>query len=186
MGLLEVAESDLARRDVRGEREDGGHGPVGVVEAVDEVQVAGAAGAGAGRQLSGDLCLRSGGERGRLLVPDLDPVDVRVAADRVDDRVETVADHPVQAFDACPGEDVDELLRHVLLGHGCALPLPVLRARPAVLVPGRETPAGRVLRRPSTHGARDYASQTPTAVRSSAYPFTLSWVSARKAPRPGA
>lgn len=59
------------------------------------------------------------GECGGLLVSDLDPLDGRVAANGVDDRVEAVADDAVQALDARPDENVDELLRHVLLGHGC-------------------------------------------------------------------
>lgn len=123
VGLLEVAEADLAGRDVRGEGEDRGHGPVGVVQTVDEVEVAGPAGAGAGGEPAGDLCLGAGGEGGGLLVPDVDPVDGGVAAHRVDDGVEAVADHAVEALDSRAGQDVDELFRDVLFGHGSQVPL---------------------------------------------------------------
>ena len=48
---------------------------VGVVQPVDQVQVAGAAGARAGREVAGELRLRAGREGGGLLVADVDPVD---------------------------------------------------------------------------------------------------------------
>lgn len=58
------------------------------------------------------------GEGRGLLVPHLDPVDRAGTADRVDDRVEAVTDDAVQAPDPRAHEDVDELFRHVLFGHG--------------------------------------------------------------------
>jgi hypothetical protein len=154
VGLLEVAEADLAGGDVRGEGEDGGHGAVGVVEAVDQVQVAGAAGARAGGQLPGDLGLRAGREGGGLLVPHMHPVDAGVAAYGVHDGVEAVADHAVQALDSGADEDVDELLRDVLLGHGCGYPF--------------GSPARGSIGGTGARGSLGQFSQTAAAVRSSA------------------
>lgn len=108
--------------------------------------------AGAGREGAGDLGLGAGREGGGLLVPDLDPVDSVRSADRVHDGVQAVADDPVHPPHARAHEDVDELLRHVLLAHGVA-PFPVRLFR---------------VRLPSTHVPPGYASQTAAAVRSSA------------------
>src|SRR6478609_11956768 len=44
--------------------------------------------------------------------------------DGVDHGVEAVTDDAVQPLDPRPHENVDELFRHVLLGHGCAPSLP--------------------------------------------------------------
>ncbi|MPM39416.1 hypothetical protein SDC9_86049 [bioreactor metagenome] len=114
VGLLEVAGADLLAGDVRGDREHRGPGAVGVVQAVDQVQVARAAGTGADRQLTGELGVRGGGEGGRLLVSYVDPVDPTVGraagtADGVDDRIERVADDPVDATDTGLLELSDEL-----------------------------------------------------------------------------
>ena len=49
-----------------------------VVQAVDQVQVARAAGPGADRELPGQLGFRRGGEGGGLLVSYMDPVDPAV------------------------------------------------------------------------------------------------------------
>lgn len=53
----------------------------------------GAAGAGAHRQLAGDLRLASGREGGGLLVADMDPVDRAGLAQRLGQPVQAVADH---------------------------------------------------------------------------------------------
>src|SRR3546814_14659785 len=81
---------------------------------VDEVGVSGTAAARAYRQPTGELSLGCRGERGRLLVPDVDPVDTTLrrsarATDGVDDRVERVADDAVDAFHPRLDELVEEL-----------------------------------------------------------------------------
>ena len=57
VGLLEVAGADLGRGDVRGDGEHRRAAAVGVVEPLDEVGVAGAAGSRAHREPAGDLRL---------------------------------------------------------------------------------------------------------------------------------
>lgn len=159
MGLLEVAEADLRGGDVGGEREHRGHRAVGVVQAVDQVQVPRAAGARAGREPTGDLRLRAGREGRRLLVADLDPVDVTRPADRVHHGVEAVADdpvHPAHAGDA----------------RGCRRVAAPRSAWPWGRHPSRSADRSRPLLRcvclPSSHVCAGYASQTAAAVRSSA------------------
>src|SRR3546814_1704805 len=73
--LLEVVRPDLHGGDLARDREDRGSRAVRVIEPVDEVEVAGTAAARAYRQPTGELSLGCRGERGRLLVPDVDPVD---------------------------------------------------------------------------------------------------------------
>ena len=75
MGLLEVAAADLRAGDLGGDRQHRNPVAVAVVQAVDQVQVAGPAAAGADGELAGDLRLGAGGERGRLLVAHMHPAD---------------------------------------------------------------------------------------------------------------
>ena len=122
VGLLEVGGADLGRRDVRGDRQHRRAGAVRVVEAVDEVGVARPAAARADRELPGQLGLGRGGERGGLLVVDVDPVDPALvgaarAPDGVDDRVEAVADQAVDPSDPGLDEHLDQLVGH----RGCHL-----------------------------------------------------------------
>src|SRR4029077_6850110 len=80
MRLLEVTGADLGAGDVSGDRPHRGHAPVGVVQPVDQVQVAGAATARTDRQLTGELGLRAGREGRRLLVADVYPAELVTAA----------------------------------------------------------------------------------------------------------
>src|SRR5690242_8131997 len=83
---------------------------VGVVEALDEVGVAGAARARAHREPPGDLRLGRRREGRGLLVVDVHPLDPRRAAEGVDHRVEAVADEPVDAGDARLPQYLDDLV----------------------------------------------------------------------------
>ncbi|BDZ42336.1 hypothetical protein GCM10025865_16350 [Paraoerskovia sediminicola] len=115
MRLLEELRTDLRARDVARDGEDGHAGAVRVVQAVDQVQVAGAARARAHREVPGDLGLRGGHERGGLLVAHVDPFDAGAvlvgAADRVDDRVQAVADDAEDVLDPRRDELGDEQVR---------------------------------------------------------------------------
>jgi hypothetical protein len=114
---------------------------VSVVEPLEEVGVARPAAAGADCQPTGQLGLGRGGERARLLVADVDPFDPVGAADRVDDRVEAVADDPVDALHAGLAKDVDQLLGQGRRAHRALLPVesvsgePAARKRPAMFAP---------------------------------------------------
>ena len=112
MGLLEVAGADFGAGDVGGDGQNGGGAAVGVVQAVDQVQVAGAAAAGADCQLTGELRLRPGRERRSLFVADVQPLDRAVAAEGVGHRVEAVADDAVNAPDTGLGQCVHQVICH--------------------------------------------------------------------------
>lgn len=110
MGLLEVAAADLGAGDLRGQREHRRAGAVRVVQALDQVGVAGAAASGADREPPGDLRLGGGGERAGLLVAHVYPLDAVGAADGVHDRVEAVAHDPVDPPHSRLEQHLDELL----------------------------------------------------------------------------
>lgn len=86
-GFLEVAAADLRAGDVGRDGEHGHPGAVAIVETVDEVRVARAAGARANGQRTGQVRLRPGSERGNLLVAHGDPLDVVAAANGIGDAV---------------------------------------------------------------------------------------------------
>ena len=69
-----------------------------LVEAVDEVQAAGAARSRTGREFPGQHGVGTGGEAARLLVPDVHPADA-AAPDRLRHVVERVAGDAVAAAD---------------------------------------------------------------------------------------
>ena len=70
-----------------------------VEEAVDEMQVAGAAAAGADGEAAGDMGVGARGEGGDLLMPDMQPFDAAGSAQRIGEAVEAVADDAVDALD---------------------------------------------------------------------------------------
>jgi hypothetical protein len=83
---------------------------VGVIEALDQVCVAGAGAASAYREPSGQLGLGGGREGAGLLVVHVERVDAALASDGVDNGLQAVADDPVKALDAGNGGDLHELL----------------------------------------------------------------------------
>lgn len=98
--FLKIARPDGGAGDMRGYGDDRGIAPVGVVQAVDEVDVPWAARPRAGREFFGKLGFGSGGEGGRFLMPHMDEPDAPVTAERVGYGVEAVAYQPVQPRDA--------------------------------------------------------------------------------------
>ena len=83
--------TDALRRD----RQHRDPAPVGVIQAVDQVQVARPAAACAHRQLAGQRGLRAGRERGGLLVAHVLPGDAAIAAHRIGEPIQGVTGNPV-------------------------------------------------------------------------------------------
>ena len=83
---------------MRGDGEHRHARAVAVEQAVDQVQVAGAAAAGADRELAGQMRVGAGGEGRDLLVPDMQPVDLALPAQCVGEPVQAVADDAVDAL----------------------------------------------------------------------------------------
>ena len=100
MRFLEIAAADLGRRDVRGDREHRDARAVAVEQAIDEVQIARPAAARADGELAGQMRLGAGRERRDLLVPDMDPLDLALPAQRVGQAVEAIADDAIDPLDA--------------------------------------------------------------------------------------
>ena len=103
---------------MRGDGYDRGIAPVGVVQAVDEMDMSGAAGARAGREFFGKLGFGPGGEGGRFFMPHMDEPDAPVAAERIGHGIEAVAHPPVQPRDARSGQFVHKYFRYGSLRHG--------------------------------------------------------------------
>ena len=83
MGLLKIAAADFGGRNLRGDRQHRRAAAMRIEQAVDEMQIAGAARSRAYRKLAGDLRFARGGKGRDLLVPDVNPVDrLRVCAAR--------------------------------------------------------------------------------------------------------
>ena len=119
MRLLEVGAADLGARDVGGDRQHRHAAALAVEQAVDQVQVAGAAASGADGELAGEVRLGAGGEGGRLLVPHVDPVDLLLPAQRIGEAVQRIAHHAVDALHAGDaqgfGHQVGDRARHARL-----------------------------------------------------------------------
>ena len=113
VGLLEEGGADLRRRDVAGNGEDLGAVAVGVVQALDEVSVARAAGRRAHRELAGGQGVGARGKRSGFLVAYVNPLDVGLTQ-RISNRVEGVADNTVNALHALLFQGLNELLRKSL------------------------------------------------------------------------
>ncbi len=97
--LLGKLHAQLRGDDLAGDQHHRRAVALGLVDAVDEVQAARSAGAGAGGQASADVGLGARGEGRRLFVAHVDPLDL-AAMDGVGDMVEGVADDAIAMADA--------------------------------------------------------------------------------------
>ena len=95
MGFLEVAAADLLARDMRRDGQHRHPAAVRVEQPVDQVQVARPAAARAHRQLPGQRRLRRRREPRGLLMPDVLPGELAVAAQRVGKPVQRIPRQPV-------------------------------------------------------------------------------------------
>src|SRR4029077_35652 len=101
--------------------ENGHAAPVAIVQPVDQVQIPRAAAPGADGQTPGEMRLRAGGKRRRLLVSHVHPADLVVSANGVGDTVEGVARDSIHPRDTSGNEGVDQQVRDRLLPHGAIL-----------------------------------------------------------------
>ena len=97
--FLNRLEPDVLSHDLGRDQDDRRAIAVGFIQPVDEVKAAGAAAAGAGCQVVGELRLGPGREGAGLLVPHVDPFDL-ADADGARDLVQRVADDPVAPLHA--------------------------------------------------------------------------------------
>ena len=100
VGLLEIAAADFVAGDLRGDGQNGDAAAVAVIESVDEVEIAGAAAAGAYGEVAGEMGFSTGGEGGDFFVAEMDPVEFAGGTDGFGDAVEGVAGDAVDAAHA--------------------------------------------------------------------------------------
>ncbi len=81
-----------------------------VEQTIDEVEIAGAAAPGANGERAGEMRFSARCESGNLLVPDMDPFDLVLPADRIGDPVQAVANDAIDALDASRCQGVGELI----------------------------------------------------------------------------
>src|ERR1035438_2557112 len=81
--LLKETAADFLTRDLRSDRQHRNATAVAIEQAVDQMKISGATAAGAYRDRAGQMSVRPGGKRRRLLVPHGDPRDRIMAANRL-------------------------------------------------------------------------------------------------------
>jgi hypothetical protein len=96
---LNRLEAQVLPHDLRRDQDDRGAVAIGFIEAIDEVETAGAAGAGARRETTGEQRFGPCGEGAGLFVPHMDPIDL-AAIDGVGDPVQRVSDDAVTVLHA--------------------------------------------------------------------------------------
>ena len=116
MRLLEIAAADLGRGYLRGDGQHRHPRAVAVEQAVDEMQVAGSAASGTHREFTCQMRLGTGREGGDFFVPDMDPLDLALAAQRFGQPIQAVADDAIDPLDAGGGKGFGELVRDGLHG----------------------------------------------------------------------
>ena len=80
MGFLEIACADFGRGDLRGNGKHRHTRAVAIKEAIDQVQITRPAAPGADRELARQMGLGARREGRDLLVPDMHPLDLALAA----------------------------------------------------------------------------------------------------------
>src|SRR6266481_897681 len=95
ISLLKISAANFLARNLCGDGEDWNAAALTVVEAVNQMHVAGATTSGTYRQLAGEMSFGAGGERRCLLVSYTRPANVLSDANRICNAVERVARDPV-------------------------------------------------------------------------------------------
>ena len=110
MGFLKIGCTDLRGWNVRGDRQHRHARAMAIEQAVDEMEVAWSATSGADGDFSGQMGFRAGGEGRDLFMPDVNPLDLSLAANRIGEAVQAVTDNAVDALDPCCGKRFGELI----------------------------------------------------------------------------
>src|SRR3981189_1033602 len=98
------------------------------------MQIAGAAAAGANGKLTGQMGLGTCREGRDLLVPDVHPFDLALAAQRVGEPVQAIADDAVNSLHAGRGEYLHKLICYASC-HPCFLPRRSMLVTRVIVVP---------------------------------------------------
>src|SRR4029077_12416283 len=115
MGFLKIAGTNLGTGNMR---RDGHHRhavAMAIKEAIDQMQIAGAAAPGAYSELARQLRLRAGGKRRDFLVPDGNPLDLLAHAQLLGDGIEGIPHQSINTAHAGSFERLNYSVRNI--GH---------------------------------------------------------------------
>src|SRR5258705_7456401 len=110
MRFLKIISTDLGRWDLCGNGKHRYPRAVAIEQSVDEMEIAGSAAAGANCKLACQMGLGTGREGCHLLMPDMHPVDLALAPERIGQAVQAVADNAINSLDAGRDEDLRKLI----------------------------------------------------------------------------
>src|ERR1700722_12046720 len=81
-----------------------------IEKSIDQMQIARSATSRANGQAAGQMRLGACREGGNFFVPDMDPFDLALPAERIRQTVQAVADNAIDPLDACCGQSFRELI----------------------------------------------------------------------------
>src|ERR1700757_4278450 len=114
IGLLKISTANFSARNLCGDGEDWNAAALTVVEAVNQMHVAGATTSGTYCQLASEMGLGVGCERRCLLVSYPNPANVLSNANRICNSVERIAGDSIDPFHASINKNVNQQLRYRL------------------------------------------------------------------------
>src|SRR6266478_7990409 len=117
ISLLKISTANFPTRNLCSNSEDGDAAALTVVEAINQMHVAGATTSGTYRQLASEMGLGAGGERRCLLVSYTNPANVLSNANRICNSVERVAGDSIDPFDTGFRQNVNQQLGHCFSRH---------------------------------------------------------------------
>jgi hypothetical protein len=117
MRFLKVAEPDFRRRNMRGDGQYRLLVTVAIEQAIDQMQIAWAATAGADSELAGGGRIGTRGKRRDLLVTGMHPAYRAKLVEAVRQPVQAVASDSPDALDACSSECFCQIVRDGIPGH---------------------------------------------------------------------
>jgi hypothetical protein len=97
---------------MRGDPDQGHARRKRIKQTVDYLQIAWPAARRADGELSPEMDLGSGGERGDLIAPEMDPFDLSLTADNNGQTAHTITDDGINALDARDNKRIDDLIDH--------------------------------------------------------------------------
>ena len=118
--LLNRFEAQVLAHDLACDQDDWGTVAIGFIEAVDEVETAGATRACAGGEAAGELSFGARRERSGLLVTHMDPLDC-AAVDSMSDLVQRIAHNPVAPLHTGSLQRFDQYVRYAFAHCGPSL-----------------------------------------------------------------
>ena len=114
MSLLEISTPDFSARNLRRDGQNGDAAALAIVKAIDQMHVSGPAASGAYSQFASEMRLCTRRERGCLLMPHANPLDILAGANRIRDAIERIAREAVNSLNARSHQDVYQQVSHSL------------------------------------------------------------------------